>query len=292
MSRKSRVILQPRDISILGDLKLSPFDTRQLFSLSQRYEQPFTTDRTLRRRLQQLVQAGFVQDFFYRTEAVGALKYYKLTRVGWHYLTGFGTVLPHASYFRAVAPALQRHTRLLADFFVKTLTSCHLQRVKISQVYRENELVLRIGERSLRLDAAIPFKVKSLKPRNCLFELDCGSEPVNSEKQRESLRQKVQFIFDYEQTCNQTFRHYTLFAGSTKRMVNYLDMVADLNPYSNRSICFAATLDSYLESSDPLRTAVFFDEHHKPTSILPTSQMPLVQLPELEESLHSQLAAV
>jgi hypothetical protein len=233
--------------------------------------------------------AGLVGHFHYQTDSAGTAKYYKLTREGYRFIAGPGKSLPRRSYFNAVSPSLQNHTRSLANFIVRTLTAAHMHRAKVTSFYGENQLELKLGERSMRLDAAAQFKIKGYRPYNCLFELDCGTEPVYSQKQRESLSQKVNFVFEYEQSCQQTFRHYVIFATPTTRMANYLQMVDQLNPNSQRTICYAATLDHYLHGADPLRAPIFLDHKRQPASILPSPQMKLLPVLEPESTLEHEL---
>lgn len=290
MASISSVKIRPRDRELLTALDVSPLDARQLARLSVTFREPFTSEKFVRRRMNRLREAGLVVHFHYQTDCVGTAKYYKLTRDGYRFVAGPDKALPRRSYFAAVSPSLQKHTRSLADFIVHTLTAAHLQNVKVPSFYGENRLELTHGERSMRLDAAAQLKIKGYRPYNCLFELDCGTEPVYSNRQRESLSQKVRFIFDYEQTCKETFRHYVVFADASPRMANYLQMVADLNPNSQRTICYATTLDRYLNSVDPFRAPVFFDHKRRPASILPSPQMELSLPPAIEETLEQHLA--
>jgi hypothetical protein len=289
MSSKTSIILQARDRELLTALDLSPLDAGQLVRLSRTFEAPVTSEDYLRKRMLKLREAGLVEHFSYQTDSVGAAKYYKLTREGYRFVAGPHKPLPRRTYFNAVSPSLQNHTRRLADFVVHTLASAHEHKVKVPSFCGENRLELQLGERSMRLDAAAQFKLKGYRPYNCLFELDCGTEPVHSRKQRESLSQKVRFILDYERLCRQTFRHYVVFAAATPRLANYLQMVAELNPNPERRICFAATLDRYLAAEDPLRTPIFFDERSQRASILPSLQMRLLEPLSLEPTLEQEL---
>ncbi len=292
MSSNSSIKIQPRDRELLTSLDLSPFDARQLAKLSTTFTEPFTDEKFVRRRMHRLGEAGLVSHFHYHTDSAGTAKYYRLTREGYRFIAGPEKALPRRSYFHPVSASLQNHTRLLADFIAHTLTAASMHRVAVKSFYGENQLELKLAERYLRLDAAAQFKIKGYRPYNCLFELDCGTEPVYSTKQRESLSQKVRFIFDYERSCQQTFRHYVIFASSPVRMANYLHMVDELNPNRQRTICYATSLDRFLGTSDPFRAPIFHDHERTLASILPSPQMELLPASQLEESLEQQLAAV
>jgi hypothetical protein len=289
MSSNSSIKIQPRDRELLTALDLSPFDARQLAKLSATFTEPFTDEKFVRRRMNRLRNAGLVAHFHYQTGSAGAAKYYKLTREGYRFIAGPHKALPRRSYFQPVSASLQNHTRLLAAFIAHALTAAAMHRVAVKSFYGENQLELKLAERHLRLDAAAQFKIKGYRPYNCLFELDCGTEPVYSTKQRESLSQKVRFIFDYERTCQQTFRHYVIFASSPVRMANYLHMVDELNPNRQRTICYATSLDQFLNTSDPFRAPIFHDHQRTLASLLPSLQMELLRLPKLDETLEQQL---
>ena len=53
--------LTARDYEILGALIKSPLDARQVLQLSRTFDQRFTNDRLVRRRLLQLVDAKLVR---------------------------------------------------------------------------------------------------------------------------------------------------------------------------------------------------------------------------------------
>ena len=292
MSRKTTLKLTARDRELLASLDYSPFDARQLAALSTTFSRPFTDEKFVRRRMQALADAGLVAHFHYRTDSPGAVKYYKLTRSGYRMLAGPDKGLPRRAYFNAVSPRLQNHTRRLADLMVHTLTAAHAGGVKVLSFYGENRLELKLGSRSARLDAAAQFKIKGYRTRNALFELDAGTEPIYSDRQRESLSRKVRFVYDYEVSAPQKFRHYTVFAAPMARMASYLQMAADLNPHPQRSICYATTLDAFLAADDPLRSQIFLNDRRQRSSILPSAGQGSVALPSLELPLRQQWALV
>jgi len=116
MASKS-ITIQSRDRTLLTDLLQTPLDAEQIRRLSQTYCNPFNDVELVRRRLR---DAGFVVDHTYQTESAGQLKYYKLAREGYRLVCGQDKALPSQRYFNPVSPSLQRHTRRLADFLVKT----------------------------------------------------------------------------------------------------------------------------------------------------------------------------
>ena len=96
-------------------------------------------------------------------------------------------------------------------------------------------------------------------------------------------------MFDYERSSRNSFRHYVLFATGSQRMSSYLEMVSELSPEPHRSICFAARLESFLASPDPLRSGLFLDHQRAAASILPSRQMTLLEQEPVVETLAQQL---
>src|SRR4051794_18487544 len=79
---KSATVYTARDQQIHEALAITPLDTHQLLKLSETFDQPFTSDRKLRERMQQHTRAGWVHTFTYATTTAGQLNYYKLSGDG------------------------------------------------------------------------------------------------------------------------------------------------------------------------------------------------------------------
>lgn len=289
MSRKSGTNLQARDDQILTDLALTPLDAQQLLQLGRRYTPIFTGEKAVRNRLLKLEDLGLVKHFYYQTSTNGARKYYKLSKEGYRYVHGPRKALPSRSFFAVISPALQRHTRCLSQFFVHAITTAHSSQMQLQQIYGENEFVLKIGEREQRLDAAAQFTNRG-KTYNCLFEMDCGTEPVFSRKQRESLAQKIQFIYDFQRVSKHAFRHYMLFATPSPRMHHYLNVVQELNPDPRRHLCFAVLLEQFLKTPDPFRSPIWLDHDAQLASVVAGNRSREQQrLPSFAEAMDKQL---
>lgn len=114
-SKSSTISLQDRDRRLLADLLQSPYDARQLWRLSQTYDEPFTDVHFVRRRLRRLTEAGLVATYHYLTDTPGRLNYYRLAERGYALVCGADKALPSRSQFRAVSPSRQRHVRALAE---------------------------------------------------------------------------------------------------------------------------------------------------------------------------------
>lgn len=269
-STNVHILCTPRDTEILHVLALGPLATDQLLKASQSFEQPFTADRPLRRRMQALTAAGWVRCWQYASTSRGAVNYYKLTPAGYRFLLGPKALLPSNRFFRPVSLGLQHHTRALADFIVHTVVSAHRRGVRLQNVYPENALRLRLGEETAFPDAAFELVTPCKQQFNFLVELDNGTERVRSQKDTESIERKVRF-YDRLQTHNsrRRFRVIFLTTRSPERLGHILDAAADLVRDRHRSLVYAAHLADYVRQPDALCTRCFRDTRRQRVSLLP-----------------------
>src|SRR5207247_11252645 len=83
----SRVSPSPRDLSLLRFLSFTPATTVLLLRVSSAFNDgPFTSERRLRERLQELRAAGLVRTWMAAHAGGGLQNYYKLTPLGWQLL--------------------------------------------------------------------------------------------------------------------------------------------------------------------------------------------------------------
>ena len=71
---------------------------------------------------------------------------------------------------------------------------------------------------------------------NFLVEVDCGTEPIRSNKQRESLEGKIRFYDSYQDRTEKRFRVLMLFAKSSARLNHFCQAVSDLVANSHRTL--------------------------------------------------------
>src|SRR6266436_2444412 len=124
-SLPTTILLTARDLEILTALDRCPLTAEQLLTLSQIFAVPFTSERRVRERLQQLVAAGRVRRWLYATAGRGALGYYTLSRLGHLLLRADEEAAAAKRAFGPVGIARQFHTLRLADFIVHAATSSH-----------------------------------------------------------------------------------------------------------------------------------------------------------------------
>ncbi len=261
--------IQSRDRKLLADLLQSPFEAEQLWQLSQTYDLPFTDVHFVRRRLRKLRDAGLVNIFQYATETTGRLNYYRLSQQGYTLVCGHDKALPPRSHFRAVSPALQRHVRYVASLLVKIRTSAHAAGLDIPFLLGDNQVRLSSGNETFIPDTVFGLKLKRRSPQHYLVELDCGTEPVYSTKQRDSLQKKLSLYYAHEAASENTYRVLFLFAEATPRVAHFLRLARELAPDPRRHIVMAAVLDSVLDHTNPLQWPLFLDHDQKLVSLLP-----------------------
>lgn len=269
MASKSNIILTTRDRQILNALLKTPLDVRQLLAMSQTFDLPFSHDRLVRRRMQKLTESGLVSRYQYATFDAGSLNYYKLTRLGYRVVQQADTKLPSRAFFGEVSFALQEHTRALADFVVRLHISAMHNQVGLSAFYRENQLQLSIGNRSLQPDAAFQLQLLDGRTLNFLVEVDCGNEPLRATKQRESLMQKVRFYDEYHDRIEKRFIVLFVFTKASSRVSHFLDLADETICDPNRTLIYAGLLPHLLQQGDLLANAAFLNRRGNVVSMLP-----------------------
>jgi len=151
----------------------------------------------------------------------------------------------------------------------------------------DNQVRLTSGAETFVPDAAFGLKTKGRPPQHYLVELDCGTEPVYSTKQRDSLRKKLSLYYAHEAASENTYRVLFLFAEATPRVAHFLKLAREMSPDPRRYIVRAAVLASFLDHGDPLRWPIFLDHNMQLVSLLPCPEpnaAALVQQSLLSES--------
>jgi len=223
----------------------------------------------VRRRLQLLTAAGWVRCERYASSGSGATNYYQLTPAGYRLLNGPKALLPGKHFFAAVSLALQQHTQALAHFIVHTTVGAHLAGLRMTGFYRENELNLTLGDERMSPDNAFQLLTPAGRRLNYVVELDNGSEPVCSSKERDSLSRKVSFYDRYQDITRHRFRILLVFTRQGERLNHFLDMAARLVRNRQRRLFYAVFLPDYLRDPDPLQAPLFQDHDRRLQPLVP-----------------------
>lgn len=289
MSSKPRLIYTDRDRAIHAALRLAPLDARQLLKFSETFDRPFTTDRKVRERMQEHQAAGWTTTRVYATAGVGLLNYYQLAPAGHRLLAGPASALPQRSFFRPVAPALQRHTRDLADVIVHTAVHARRLGCPLADQLGDRQCMLTLGERAQRPDHA--FRIVTREGAFTFYdELDEATEPIASQRQRESLEGKIRFHEDYQNATGARYRVRFLFARPGSRLQEFLRLARQYAT-RQRTIFYAVPLQEYLCHEAPLTSPLFLDHFGRRQALVPTSATRhQLQLPTVAEMLADPLA--
>ena len=153
-------LVTPRDRDLFEALDRSPLTVRQLLKLSVTFAYPFTTERRVQERLQQLCAAGRVRRWLYATAGQGALSYYTLTTLSYRLLHGEDAKAPARGAFGPVGLSRQPHTQALADALVHLLVCSRSAGIRVEAFARENTLCLNMADEKPFSRRCIPARFR------------------------------------------------------------------------------------------------------------------------------------
>ena len=263
-SHGPRCQIMLRDLALFEALDHHAFSTDQLFRLGVTFDEPFTQARLLRRRLQQLREAGLLQSWPLATVGRGgAPHYWKLTRAGYQWLQGDEAALPSRRFFEAIAPGHHHHTRCLGDFLVQTFLAADRRGIAVRHFARENSVTLEAGGFIVVPDCAFQLHTPDGRSFHFCVELDNGTERVRSRLDVESIERKLRG-YDAHQSqfaALDSQRYLVLFVTtrSRDRLTHILDLASRVMRNPQRTVFVGVTLDEYLNSDDPCGAALLTD---------------------------------
>ena len=264
---KNRVIISPRDESLLRLLSRTVVTKHLVLKANPLFDEPFLNERRVRERMQVLQQAGLVKSF--STGAIGSLlQYFKLTPEGFRQLHGDRVKLPPRSFFTEVALSRFQHTLVLAEVVIHAMVAAHESRIQIANFHRENELVLQSGQQRQVPDCHFHFEAAG-RHFHVLFEIDNSTEPLDSFS-HQSIKNKLLGYDAYQDallagwaksgraTKRPAFR--VIFLTRTQdRCDHILSLAATLIRNKDRRLFYGATQADFLSERDALRQPVFLD---------------------------------
>lgn len=255
----SNLLLTARDLEILTALDRCPLTAEQFLKLSQAFAVPFTKERRVRERLQQLVAAGRVRRWHYHTAGRGALGYYTLSRLGHQLLRSDESAPAAKRAFGPVGIVREFHTLRLADFIVHTAVTAHQAGLKLAGFYRENAFCLTVGEESLFPDCAFQLVTPSGFPFSFFVELDNSTEAIRSDKDRDSWERKLRLYDAFQDITPVRFRVLVLATRSSERLGHILDAAKAILGNPQRGLVYGAYLGAFLKRPDALTSPCFRD---------------------------------
>ena len=143
--------------------------------------------------MQALATGGWVRSSPLATISRHAASWYRLTPDGYRLLYGEDAVLPHKTFFMPMPPSRQEHALWLAEVVVHTMVAAEQSLLAIHEYRRENSVVLSLHSEKLKPDGSMQLKTADNRHFNFFIELDNGTEPVTSPRQRQSLERKIRF---------------------------------------------------------------------------------------------------
>ena len=263
------VSISVRDRSLLKLLSWTPATTALLYRASVAFDDgPFLDERRLRERLQALSKSGYIRIWSTAHAGGGLQNYYKLTLQGFQVLHGMDIAAPPRSFFAEISPALFQHTLRLADVIVETARACHVGRITIDRFYRENELKFTSGAEQVQPDCFIRFLYGG-RPFHVAYELDQSTESLDSNAAN-SIRTKLRIYHSYQDTLLDTWEAHgrtwerprfrvAFLTPTIDRAHHILALSQRMAVHKSRRLVYAATYDSYVGESDPIRTPLFLD---------------------------------
>ncbi|MFL5330496.1 MAG: replication-relaxation family protein [Gemmataceae bacterium] len=268
-SMSTHVEITPRDTDLLQLLSWTPATTALLYKASIAFPGgSFADERRLRERLQALAEGDLVRAFSTANVGGGLRNYYKLTPAGWQTINGPEKPVPTRAYFAEVPPSLFIHTFRLADVIVETYRACRAKRVIIDRFIRENELSFKVGDNQVQPDCFFKLTARG-RIFNVAFEIDNSTASIDSYASN-SIRQKLAVYDAYQKNVLGNWlvggkrwerpRFRVLFlTQSVERAYHILAFAAEVTSNRSRRLVYAATLDDFLSSGDPLFAPLFLD---------------------------------
>lgn len=275
MASPASARITARDRDLLAAIRCSPLTVRQLRKWSVTFAAPFTSERRLQERLRILCGAGLLRRFRYATEEFSAPSYWTLAPEGRALLQGADGPLPGPGACGPVGIARQQHTRCLADFIVHTAVGAHEAGILLTDFHRENTLALAVGEQRLYPDCALTLRVPGRPPLQFYVELDNGTEPMTSPRDRDSWEKKLRFYEDLRDSSAARFRVLALVTRSLERLEHIVALARQLTRNLQRSLCYGVCLSDYLAETDPLRAACFLDHRGRRVALVRWPREPL-----------------
>lgn len=200
----------------------------------------------------------------------GAL-YFRLSRTGYR-LVMPESPLPRDSFFRETPLGNQQHTFALYDLLSRIDAAASDAGYAVPAVRRDREVCLQAEDYQVWPDATLCLE-KDGDLFHYFVEIDCGSEPIHSSKNRASLSRQVLGYDAFAANCEYRFRVLTIFTAAPLRMSGYLDMTGELMQMPNRrSLFYAAMMHQLTETTNIVLDPVFVDNRRQSQAMIPQFQ--------------------
>ena len=252
-------LLTLRDIDILQGLERSPLTARQILRLSETFHYPFTNERKVRARMQELAESGQVRCWPYVVAGRGQPVYYTLSRRGHSILYGGVAPQPGKRSFQAIGIARQQHAFALAEFVVHTAVAAHREGITFTGFCRENSVCLSTGEDHVYPDCGFVLQVADDLRYQFFVELDNGTERIHSTKDAESWERKIRVYEAVQDRSENRFRVLVVVTRESERLTRILEKARAQAVNPLRSLFYGIALSDYLAEGKPLDAPCFLN---------------------------------
>jgi len=135
--------------------------------------------------------------------------------------------------------------------------------------HRENTLRLDVDGKSLFPDCAFTLLAPGRGPLKFFVELDNGTEPMTSPRERDSWERKIRLYEALQDRSGERFRVLGIVTRSAERLRHMLATAAAAARNPQRSLVYGSTLSAYLTQTDPLAARCFLDHRGNAVALVP-----------------------
>ena len=280
---QGNIVLNSRVKEILRLLDRSPLPAHLIreasvtFGTEEHPDGSFMSDRRVRQKMQQLVEAELVCEHDFTIAGRGVMKFYQMAPAGYRVLYQDEPPEEHRKFFRPIAKLNWEHTYANAKVIVKTVVAAHRAGIRITSFCRENELQLETPAYKLSPDHFFQYHHGG-RFFNVFHEVDLNTETLDSMNPK-SWRQRILAYDVYQDHLLNIWKQnrkrepeprfrVNFLTTTTDHAYRFLNLVHDLLADRRRLLFYASTMDEYLNDDDPLRQPILLDHHGRWQAII------------------------
>ena len=223
--------LTPRVKDILRLLDHTPLPAHLIreasvtFGSAEYPEGEFRSDRRVRQKLQQLVDARLASEHEFTITGRGVMKFFQTAPSGYRALHGTDPPEERRRFFRPIARLNWEHTYANARAIVKTLIASHQAGIRVTNFCRENELTLATGSHAVEPDHLFQFCADG-RYFNCFYEIDLNTETLQSQHPK-AWQQRILAYEAYQDWLLQIWKQNGCREPQARFRVHFLTTTTD-----------------------------------------------------------------
>lgn len=270
-----RVIWTARDDAIATFLFRTPLTPDLLFYASRSFSEPFASlDRT-QRRLNDLVQAGWVfRSPLAIASQLGPRTYYQLTLDGYRMWRRDPTLAPPTKrFFAPRSAALHQHLYAKAQFLSHLAIAADRRGFTIENDGPENTVPVVAGEVTIWPDHFCTLVGPFGRRFPLFFEFDRSTETLESSRGSQNTWKERNAVYDAFQTrigSAKRFRVVVVTTESRDRLSNILALFGRQTKLFNRQLLVGVYLPDFLAEDDALCHPLFADHRRNYVPLIPS----------------------